>query len=101
MEQDFSRLGEHVIKAARLAVAMHLFGSLSENQHQGQRVVIGGAGPAWSNGHDDGITEDALPATEADAARSSPQAAGAPVTHVARAPSRIARDTPIHDGDAR
>lgn len=39
-------LGERIVSAARLAVAVHLFQSLgTATQHDGQSFAIGGAGP--------------------------------------------------------
>ena len=39
-------LGERVVAAARMAVAVHLFDSLAAGtQHYGQQFAIGGAGP--------------------------------------------------------
>ena len=39
-------LGERIVEAARLAVAVHLFESLATGtQHYGQQFGIGGAGP--------------------------------------------------------
>ena len=39
-------LGERIVSAARLAVAVHLFESLgTATQHYGQSFAIGGAGP--------------------------------------------------------
>ena len=39
-------LGERIVEAARLAVAVHLFESLAAStQHYGQQFAIGGAGP--------------------------------------------------------
>jgi hypothetical protein len=43
---DTTSLGRRVVEAARLAVAVHLFESLSSNSsHYGRRIGIGGAGP--------------------------------------------------------
>jgi hypothetical protein len=39
-------LGERIVAAARMAVAVHLFESLAAtSQHYGQQFAIGGAGP--------------------------------------------------------
>jgi hypothetical protein len=66
-------LGERIVEAARMAVAIHLYESLAATQQFGQQVVIGGAGPVVGGnlrGHatgfargDDGITDDGLPVT--------------------------------------
>ena len=75
---DLERLGERVVKAARLAVAVHLFESLwphasdaraaspgSEQQRAiGQQVAIGGAGPYF-------VTEDEPPVLPPAAGRST------------------------------
>ena len=44
---DTTSLGRRVVEAARLAVAVHLFESLSAggSSHYGRRIGIGGAGP--------------------------------------------------------
>ena len=43
---DGKTLGERIVAAARMAVAVHLFESLAGNaQHYGQQFGIGGAGP--------------------------------------------------------
>ena len=43
---DTTSLGRRVVEAARLAVAVHLYESLSRNgSHYGRRIGIGGAGP--------------------------------------------------------
>ena len=45
-EVETRTLGERIIEAARLAVAVHLFESLAaSSQHYGQQHAIGGAGP--------------------------------------------------------
>jgi hypothetical protein len=86
MEQNrIESLGERIVKAARLAVAMHLYQAVApdgqrermageprfkeprlEGQSLRQRVVIGGAGPriaeTFSEFHDaDLVTDDQLP----------------------------------------
>jgi hypothetical protein len=72
---DGKTLGERIVAAARMAVAVHLFESLAGNaQHYGQQFGIGGAGPV-------------APAT-ADRAR-------------ARRPFRIRADDDERGGDAR
>ena len=43
---DGKTLGERIVAAARMAVAVHLFESLAgSTQHYGQQFGIGGAGP--------------------------------------------------------
>ena len=43
---DGKTLGERIVAAAQMAVAVHLFESLAGNaQHYGQQFGIGGAGP--------------------------------------------------------
>ena len=47
-------VAQRIVEAARLAAAMHQYGSLHESgEHYGQRVAIGGAGPLTP-----GATED-------------------------------------------
>jgi hypothetical protein len=46
IETDGRTLGERIVEAARLAVAVHLFQSLATtSEHYGQQFGIGGAGP--------------------------------------------------------
>ena len=46
IETDGQSLGERIVAAARMAVAVHLFESLATGtQHYGQQFGIGGAGP--------------------------------------------------------
>jgi hypothetical protein len=45
-DADGKTLGERIVAAARMAVAVHLFESLAAGtQHYGQQFGIGGAGP--------------------------------------------------------
>ena len=43
--EPLETLGERIVQAARLAVAVHLFESLKTVDAYRQQVVIGGAGP--------------------------------------------------------
>ena len=46
VESGGATLGERIVAAARMAVAVHLFESLAAgSQHYGQQFAIGGAGP--------------------------------------------------------
>jgi hypothetical protein len=83
---DVQDLGARILRAARLATAAHLYGSLFERSSvYGQRVEIGGAGPvsceATHVNIDLCVTEDALSAT-----------AGVVETHQSRRPSREVGD---------
>ena len=83
LSRDLSDLGTRVLRAARLAVAAHLYESVAQTSSiVRQRVVIGGAGPSVvpSGGHcnDPCVTEDALPVATA----------GVVETHQSRRPSR-------------
>ncbi len=46
-------LGERIVQAARLAVAVHLFESLKTVDAYRQQVVIGGAGPRTRTSDED------------------------------------------------
>jgi len=55
---DIESLGERMVRAARMAVAIHLQHASGGNSQQqeyalGQRVEIGGAGPRWLSSLDD------------------------------------------------
>ena len=86
---DLKGLGARILRAARLATAMHLFESLQDkSSNYRQRVMIGGAGPvpcatayADAAADDLSVTEDALSAT-----------AGVVETHQSRRPSQGAGD---------
>jgi len=54
MEWDRMNLGERIVLAARMAVAMHLEQSVSKTPDQARRITIGGTGL-------DEVTEDASP----------------------------------------
>ena len=86
---DLKNLGARILRAARLATAMHLYESLHEkSSNYRQRVTIGGAGlvpcvaaHADVTAIDPSVTEDALSAT-----------AGVVETHQSRRPSQGAGD---------
>ena len=54
---DTSTLGRRIVEAARLAVAVHLFESLTATSpNHGRRIGIGGAGPFVPGKGDEGET---------------------------------------------
>ena len=74
-------LGERIVEAARLAVAVHLFESLSESSsHYGRRIGIGGAGPFVAGAGDEGDvgsfrctrSRAGVQATDGDTAHAAP-----------------------------
>jgi hypothetical protein len=68
---DLTDLGARILRAARMATAVHLYESLAlTSSNYRQRVAIGGAGPVpcasttdGAQATDPGVTEDALPAS--------------------------------------
>ena len=59
MTDAMQNLGARMVEAARLAVAMHLYESAA--QLNGQRVVIGSAGPMIGGANPNPVTDDVLP----------------------------------------
>ena len=90
---DLTDLGARILRAAKVATAVHLYESLAQtSSNYRQRVAIGGAGPvpcasapaADGIAIDPSVTEDALPAATAgvvktqQSRRPSPRDAGGP-----------------------
>ena len=82
---EIQPLGARIIQAARLAVAVHLFESLSAtsshySSHYGRRIGIGGAGPFVPGAGGEGDVESfarthsraGVPATDGDRAHAAP-----------------------------
>ncbi|HEY8666713.1 MAG TPA: hypothetical protein VIL86_08620 [Tepidisphaeraceae bacterium] len=69
MADDYSDLGTRVVRAARLAVAMHLQQSLAEIPNFRRKAMIGGAGPAM-------LTDELTPRTAGDRVKRSSLFAG-------------------------
>src|SRR5829696_23527 len=74
-------LGARIVEAARLAVAVHLFESLSAtSSNYGRRIGIGGAGPFVPGAGGEGDVESfarthsraGVPATDGDRAHAAP-----------------------------
>ena len=73
-------VAQRIVEAARLAAAMHQYGSLHQSsEHYGQRVTVGGAGPITPGGSEDSrlptrsprgdcVTDDESPAPPPPAA---------------------------------
>jgi hypothetical protein len=87
---DASTLGRRIVEAARLAVAVHLFESLSAtSENYGRRVGIGGAGPFVPGKDDEGGGSDS-PAFRRPHSRTGVQAKDGRTPHAA---------PPFADGD--
>ena len=97
LQMQLRTVAQRIVEAARLAAAMHQYESLRrDDEHYGQRVAVGGAGPVTPVGSEDSRLPDRPPRGEAVTDDESP-AQPPPRPHPGT-PGAIPATTPPTDG---